>query len=414
MYRSAVRTLAALTLALALLCSAALAAPGDGTVEVALNGFVLPLDHPARGEEGVTLAPVEELCAAIGATGWFTHVREDYTPIQAGLSYWWAEDGSNTFFACWDGGEPVTVTAGKEGARMEEGTLWAPLRPFAQALGFGVEWDGRALLTRPREEVTVSTLEELFNAVGHNTTLRVAEGAKLDFSTLDWTKVDNPFVVVEQGVDTRDPGMDTQPSPEAFDVTIQGVQDLTITGPAVFSTPWAYADVLKFRDCRRIALEGLTAVHEVEPGFCVGDCLALENCQGVRAVDCTLDGSGAYGLHALDCRDISLEGCTISHCTYGAVTLTDCAGVELVDCALEDCQGIFDLVGGVKCAGIRIKDSRVQNCWGGSLAFFSRSSGVTFEGCAFSDSGFGSVNGRDWDASGGAMFLECAGLEDCV
>lgn len=409
------RAAAALLLVLTLLCSAALAVPSSNEVEVAFNGFSLSLDRPARAERGTTLVPVEELCAAIGASGWVIGGREDLTPIQGGLSYWWAEDGSHTFYASWNGGPVASVTAGEEGARMEDGVLWVPLRPFAQALGFSVDWNGRVELSVPTATVRVTTLEELFHAVADHTAilLDVAEGTTLDFSTLDWSKVENDNVYLETDVDTRDMGYGESPHPEAFDVVIHDVEDLTISAPGgvTFSTPWAYADVLKFENCRRLTLEGFTAVHDVEPGFCVGDCLQLEDCRDVRVTGCTLDGSGAYGLKALDCAGITLENCEISHCTYGAVSLTDCREVSLRDGVIQDCQANFILVEGVRCADVRVERTAISGCTAGALACFTQSLRVSFTDCTVENCGFGAVNGVDWDASGGAVFLDCTGLE---
>lgn len=414
------KTLAALFLSLALLCPAALAAPASGgrEVEVTLNGFSLSLDSPARGQGGTTVVPVEELCAAIGSTGRIIGSLDNGQPIQGGLSYWWAEDGSHTLFVSWNGGQAVAVTAGEGGAWMEDGVLWAPLRPLAQALGFSISWDGRANLSVPASTVTVSTLEELLNAVGDNTTilLDVEEGTELDFSTLDWSQVDNPCVVMESDVDSRDMGYGDSPHPEAFDVIILDVQDLTISAPntATLSTPWAYADVLKFQNCRRLTLEGLTAVHNVEPGFCVGDCLDLNDCRDVRVVGCTLDGSGAYGLMALSCTGITLERCEISHCTYGAVRLTDCQNVCLRDGVIQDCQANFTLVDGTRCRNVTVENTLISGCTAGALSSFTQSRRILFTGCEIEDCGFGVINEVDWDASGGAVFLDCTGLEDCL
>lgn len=403
----------ALALTLALLTAAVVAAPPSGETEITFNGFVL--DSPARSEQGTTLVPVEELCAAIGASGWVIGGREDLTPIQGGLSYWWAEDGSHTFSASWNGGPVASVTAGEGGARMEDGVLWAPLRPFARDLGFSVDWNGRVELSVPAATVRVTTLEELFNAVADQTAivLDVEPGTTLDFSTLDWSLVENDHVALETDVDTRDMGYGESPHPEAFDVVIHDVQDLTISAPGgvTLSTPWAYADVLKFENCRRLTLEGLTAVHNVEPGFCVGDCLQLEACRDVRVTGCTLDGSGAYGLKALDCAGITLENSEISHCTYGAVSLTDCRAVRLRDDVIRDCQDVFTLVEGVGCQDVRVEDTAIRGCTAGALASFSQSLQVSFVGCAVENCGFGAVNGVDWTASGGAVFLDCTGLE---
>ena len=160
-----------------------------------------------------------------------------------------------------------------------------------------------------------------------------------------------------------------------------------------------------------------TAFYD-DPNFFVGGIVGQNGSweyDGMGLVTgCTLDGSGAYGLQALDCAGIVLEDCEISHCTYGAVSLTGCREVCLRDGVILDCRDVFTLVGGVRCEDVRVERTSISGCTAGALSCFDQSRRVSFTGCTMENCSFGTINQVDWTASGGAVFLDCTGLESCL
>ena len=423
------RGLIALLLAAAfLLCSGgALAASGEerSFVDVKLNGFELALPHSAWVEDGVTMVPVEEFCRA--AFGGARAAMDDGTSIPGTVLCRWAEDGSNRLTLTKleeDAGQEKTLTleldsnvlrtskSGQSQTQMarpmvwEDGAVYAPLRPLAEELGLQVSWSGgAACLEREKKSVKVQSLEEFLNAIGDHMDITLAPGT-YDFGTLNVDAVHNPQVLIDYEVFNTETG--SWYDGDRWQAVIREVQDLTIHASGVtFSTPWAYADVLRFQNCQRVCLTGITAVHDVEPGYCTGNCLELVDCDGFRAEDCVLDGSGAYGLCAVDSRDVGIQGGEIANCTYGAVNLSGCEQVSLSDCRIHDCADCFNLLEAANCTDVRVGNCSLERNSAAALAETSESAGVCFDRCSFQKNQFEKKNDYGWQGSGGAAFLNC-------
>lgn len=423
------RRLMALLLAAFLLCpGGALAANGEerSSVDIQMNGFVLDLPHSAWVEEGVTMVPVEDFCRA--AFGGARAAMSDSTPIPGTVLCRWAEDGSNVLALTRlgedgsGGEETLTLELGSDELRTsrdsqsqtqmarpmvwEDGVVYAPLRPLAEELGFKVSWsDGAVSLEREKKSVKVQSLEDFLDAIGDDMEITLAPGT-YDFGTLNIDALHNPRVLIDYEVFNTETG--SWYGGDRWQAVIREVRDLTIHASGVtFSTPWAYADVLRFQDCRRVCLSGATAVHDVEPGYCTGNCLELVDCDGFRTADCVLDGSGAYGLCAVDSRDVAIQGGEIANCTYGAADLSGCEQVSLSDCRIHDCVNCFSLVGAVTCTDVQVRHCSVERSSAAALAETSGSTGVCFDHCSFQENRFEKRNEYGWQESGGAAFLEC-------
>jgi hypothetical protein len=398
------RILAALAVTVSLVfLAAAAAAGGSQEAAVSLNGFALNLEHPALAENGVTLVPAEEFCQTVAGP---VPIRmDDSSPLPGGVSTCWAEDGSPVLTVTY-GESSLSLRPGEDGARWIDGVLYAPLRPLAAVLGLGVAWDGSVQLTMEQTQVGVDSLEGLFQAITPRTEIILAPGT-YSFADLDLSKIDNPYLYPVFDVDGRDDG-----DREAYDMVAHSLCALRITSQgATISTPWAYSDVLKFENCRWLELEGLTLVHDVEPGHCSGDCLQLDNCSGVRITNCTLNGSGAYGLATHDSTDIFLTNSRVEHCTYGAFSLVDSARITVQDCGIRSCTG-FELLAAMGCRDILFDRCTVEDNTLDALAScHSDSRNICFQECAFQNNWFGSLNSYGWQASGGAAFWDCTGLE---
>ena len=390
--------------------SSALAAE-ETEVEVTLNGFEIELGHPILAWKGSTMVPVEEFCRSLG--GDVQTASWDSSPLPGGILYRWAEDGSGVLTVEWYD-RTVILTPGKEGAAFRDGVLYAPLRPLAEALGLTVEWTGVVELSYPKRQVYAESLEELFNAVAPDTEIALAQG-EYSFADMDVEAIHNPYVLVDY--DVFDTATGEYNTGAVYQVVIQNVRDLTITTgnyptPTRISTPWAYADVWRFENCRRIELVSGIAVHDVEPGFCAGNCVELENCRDVNLLELTLDGSGAYGLCAINCRNVGLYSSVIQNCTYGAVSLWDSKDIELLNCRIRDCTGCFHLLEVCNTSDVRLWECyAIEGNSAGTLVESTYGSqNVVFDRCHFGENDFGGINGYGWQSSGGAVFVDCTGL----
>lgn len=397
------RLLALFLVLSALVWAAPALAAGETPVTILLRGFTLELERPAVEKNGATVVPVEEFLQIVG--GEVQTDPADSTPIPGGVLYRWAEDGSGVLTVqLYD--KSVTLTPGGGGAELRGGVLYAPLRPLAEGLGFTVTWDdGTVDLYYPREEVSAANLEEFYNAIAPDTKIVLAPG-DYSFADLDVSKLNNPYVYVDYDVFDTDAGEWNTGS--VYQIVIQNVRDLRIEASNVrLSTPWAYADVWNFQNCRRVVMEGGTAVHDVEPGYCMGNCVELTDCRDILLSGITMDGSGAYGLLATGSQNVGLSSCTIQNCTYGAVNLWDCRGVTLYTCRIRDNKGCFNLLGVSDSSNVRLWHCGViEGNSAGALVSSYNSQPVVFDGCTFGANEFDIVT----QSSGGAAFMDCEGL----
>ena len=178
-------------------------------------------------------------------------------------------------------------------------------------------------------EITVTTVDEFLAAIGPARTI-ILDGAFFDLSTAsDYGGADGVYYRWEDCYDG--PGL-----------VIEGVRGLTIKAasddPAatVLSAVPRYADVLRFKGCRDIAVVGLTVGHTTEPGECAGGVLLYENCRNVTVDSCRLYGCGVLGLYAFDGADFTVRNSEIYECSQGAVLLNGVNGVEFVGCDVHD------------------------------------------------------------------------------
>ncbi len=100
-----------------------------------------------------------------------------------------------------------------------------------------------------------------------------------------------------------------------------------------------YADVLNFYGCDNVALQGITAGHTIEPGYCTGGVLFFDCCTGVLVENCGLYGCGILGIQAVLCNDITVKHCDIYECSYGGIHMTDVIGVTLENNQFRDLGG---------------------------------------------------------------------------
>ena len=183
-----------------------------------------------------------------------------------------------------------------------------------------------------RTQVEVSTVDELIAAIAPGTEIVLADG-EYDLSTAKG-----------YGKDSTDYWFWS----EEFDgpaLVITGVDDLVIRSESgdvtkcTISAVPRYANVLSFRSCTGVTLQGLTAGHTVEPGYCTGGVLDFYGCHGVMVNNCGLYGCGILGIQASTCRDITVKHCDIYECSYGGVAMSDVNGVNIENCLFRDLGG---------------------------------------------------------------------------
>ena len=183
-----------------------------------------------------------------------------------------------------------------------------------------------------RREVKVKTVDELMAAIGPDTEIVLADG-KYDLSKAKGYGTDSTAYWFWS---------------EEFDgpsLVITGLSNLVIRSESgnvekcTISAVPRYANVLSFRNCGNIAVQGITAGHTVEPGYCMGGVLNYRGCHGVLVENCGLYGCGILGVQAELCSDITVKHCDIYECSYGGINMAQVNGVSVENCKFRDLGG---------------------------------------------------------------------------
>ena len=112
-------------------------------------------------------------------------------------------------------------------------------------------------------------------------------------------------------------------------------------GVTLVSAVPRYADVLSFEDCRGVVLTDMTIGHSVEPGYCTGDVLEFNWCDGVSVSRCGLFGCGEIGIRAAWGTNLSVIDCNIYDCSYYGAWLENMQNVQFSGCGVTNCGGNY-------------------------------------------------------------------------
>lgn len=124
---------------------------------------------------------------------------------------------------------------------------------------------------------------------------------------------------------------------------IDNVDNLTICsddvkGHTISALP-RYANVLTFNECTNILVEGFTAGHTVEPGYCVGGVICFRDSDSVAVNNCSLYGCGTLGVDAQYSGDVTVTNCEIYECSYGGIRMWSVDGINIAGCTFRDLGG---------------------------------------------------------------------------
>ena len=205
--------------------------------------------------------------------------------------------------------------------------------------------------TGERTQVKVKTVDEFLAAIAPDTEIILADG-EYDLST------------------ARGYGTDSTPYwfwSEEFDgpgLAITGLGNLVIRSESgdvkkcVISAVPRYANVLSFRSCRDVTVQGITAGHTVEPGYCMGGVLYYRGCHGVLVENCGLYGCGILGVQAEICSDVTVKHCDIYECSYGGIRMSEVNGAQIENCKFRDLGG--SSLGFYECRDVTVDGQEVH------------------------------------------------------
>ena len=214
----------------------------------------------------------------------------------------------------------------------------------------------------PKEQVTVSNVDEFLAAIAPNREIILAAG------TYDLSQAS------DYGKETDSDYYSWRDMSDGYELDIQGVYNLTIRGAGMHVTTIEtlprYADVLHFESCSDIGLTDFTAGHIDGYGECGAGVVFLQRCERVQMSRLGLYGCGCVGLETEECANISIQDSEIYDCSSSAAVLRDTYDVEILRCRIyrigHELYGGYCIFEVVDCGGVRINlceiyDSRTAN-----------------------------------------------------
>ena len=182
---------------------------------------------------------------------------------------------------------------------------------------------------QPGGSIAVKTVDEFLAAIGSDRTI-VLDGELFDLSTAtNYGSVGGEYYYWQESYD----------GPE---LVIHDLTGLTIQGdpanPAAITMAAIprYANVLNFRGCENITLNGFTAGHTKEPGSCAGGVLNLQNSSKICIDHMRLFGCGILGIQTFNCSTLSVLKTEIYECSQGAGQFFQTDGIAFDSCHIHD------------------------------------------------------------------------------
>lgn len=235
-----------------------------------------------------------------------------------------------------------------------DGRILVPLRAISESFESTVKWDESTNSVfvyskdfvdysqeLPEQEVIeVATATELLKSIGSNKKIILTS----DYYNLsDTEEFENEFIEKEPSYFENSPGQ----------YTIKNVVNMEITGNAEIAIDELSVDVLRFENCGKITLSGITAGHTkpAEHYECEGAVTRFNYCDNIKIEKCNLYGCGAEGIYSQASTNIAVTDCKIYDCTYSGIWLTDNSDAKVSKTEFFDC----DLFGGF----LRIDDSQI-------------------------------------------------------
>ena len=232
--------------------------------------------------------------------------------------------------------------------------------------------------------MTVSNATDMLNSVQNNRKI-ILEGGTYDFSSIVDKEIDNKFVSHEYG-----------------QYSLSGVSNLCLEAEdgadVQFSIDDPYSPVFTIGSSSHVTLRGITAGHNVEPGYCSGSVFYFGDSEYVTVDKCSLYGSGTYGIEASYVGNVHVTDTDIHECTYGLIDLRNSGNASFENCKLRDSSDLtmINFYDGYELTFDNCEfsgnKSAYETCYFVSMGEYDR---VTFRNCSFKNNQFFTFSNRE-------------------
>ncbi|WP_024831999.1 right-handed parallel beta-helix repeat-containing protein [Ruminiclostridium josui] len=262
---------------------------------------------------------------------------------------------------------------------ISKGITYLPVSALSKALGKDVSWDGKTksiyIGKQPAskaKEVTVSNVNELFDALGSNKHIKLKPGT-YNISDLNQDYIKSKNIYWESVYDGNELILD-----EISNLTLEGLGD----SPVELVVEPRYANVLTFKNSNKIAIKNIKAGHTIEKGSCVGGVFKFNLSKDIDISDSILYGCGTYGIIAEDTEHLKFSNSIIEECTYGAMTLNYCKDFAFDNSKIRKCEN-YELIEIYSSTSIVYNKCEISDNTSSDILSVSLSNNVKFTNCKF-------------------------------
>jgi hypothetical protein len=238
------------------------------------------------------------------------------------------------------------------------------------------------------QEITVSTSEEFYLAVGSNRTIYI-DADTLNLTSLSGFKMGNDAVGPTDHV-RIDWGMNIH---HVRNLTIRPLGNETV----VLLDDFKEHITLSFDSCAGVSLSNLIIGHlPQENAFCEKEVIAIRDCQDFDFDSVGLFGTGAQGFVAFESQNIFFGNCEIYDCSQGAMTIRN-STVFLEGCDIYDIDVYYAAIKVFGQSELGAHGCKFEKLWGVEtfLIDAAEESYLDFYDCSFiNNKGKRQVNGE--------------------
>ena len=123
-------------------------------------------------------------------------------------------------------------------------------------------------------------------------------------------------------------------------ITIQGKTGITVKGAGQQETIFISLDtskeIVSVNDSKKVNLQGFTAYHQVQPGYCEGSVVLVNNCTDIRISDCELNGCGTIGVWLEMTTGAVVEYCNIHNNSDAGLVINKSESIQINNNLIKD------------------------------------------------------------------------------